>query len=81
MNIDTGHLISSDYPDFEELIRNRGYVEIPPVFQVAAKKKLAGRHETMVSLKRGGKLSRFAASERKKHKRKGKSWKRVSGSR
>lgn len=69
MDVKTGHLISGDHPNFEELVGSGRYTPIPDGLLRAAKKKLAGRREATVSLTSGGKLSRFAAAERKKRKR------------
>lgn len=41
------------------------YVPVPPELQRAAELKLAGQNEAMVSLTSGGKLSRWAAKQRK----------------
>ena len=69
MDPDTGHLISDEHLDFGELVASGSYVPIPVGLELAAKKKLAGRKEAQVSLTSGGKLSRFAVSERKKRRR------------
>jgi len=47
-----------------------GFTPIPKELDKAAEKKLAGKDSVLVSLTSGGKLSRWAAAERKK-KRKG----------
>jgi len=63
----TGHLINLDggntIPD--------GYFGLPKELERAAKLKLNGQNEAMVSLTSGGKLSNFARDKRKeKHKKK-----------
>ena len=60
MNPDTGHLVDLDKVDLEEW-----YVPIPFDLQIAAQKKLAGKPEAFVSRHSGGKLSRFAARQRR----------------
>jgi hypothetical protein len=61
----TGHLIKlkNEYPILP------GYLPVPNELQGAAEKKLAGKDEAFVSLTSGGKLSKWAAKQRK-HKRK-----------
>lgn len=46
-------------------MQERGYTEVPKELETAAKKKLAGKDEAYVSLTSGGKLSKWAAKERK----------------
>ncbi len=41
------------------------YEQVPKELEAAAKKKLAGKDETVVSLTSGGKLSKWAAKRRK----------------
>lgn len=73
MNPDTGHLIdieklkkSGISPEemLKELL-SAGYEEVPPELEDAARKKLAGKPETWVSLNSSGKLSNWAAKQRK----------------
>jgi hypothetical protein len=69
MNTDTGHLVDMQEGPFKDKLKKlaeQGYEPVPPELNHAAKVKLAGRHEAMVSLTSGGKLSRWAAKERKK---------------
>lgn len=69
MNSGTGHLMS---PEAMERLRSLnaelagGYTEVPERLSRAAKRTLAGRDEAHISLKSGGKLSRWAAHERAK---------------
>jgi len=69
MDPNTGHLITDEHEKFNELIESGQYMPIPLQLEEAANRKLKGRKEAKVSLTSGGKLSRFAASERKKRKR------------
>jgi len=46
-----------------------GFTPVPSELNQAAEKKLAGKDSAMVSLTSGGKLSRWAASERKKKRK------------
>ena len=46
-------------------MQERGYTEVPKELETAAKKKLAGKAEAYVSLTSGGKLSKWAAKQRK----------------
>ena len=62
----TGHLISMA----ESTPIPNGYVGIPKELGRAAKLKLSGRAEAMVSLTSGGKLSNFARDKRKEKRRK-----------
>jgi hypothetical protein len=72
MNPDNGHLIDINHDPFkkEKAMIEEGvnsiYKELPADLQNAAKLKLNGRHEAHVSLSSGGKLSKWAALERKK---------------
>lgn len=50
--------------ELENLYR-QGYEEIPKELEAAAKAKLAGLQEAMVSLTSGGKLSKWASGKRK----------------
>lgn len=67
MNTSTGHLVSAEHlklmrelnPDQAER-----YIEVPQGLERAARRKLADAEETMVSLKSGGKLARWAARVR-----------------
>ena len=85
MNIDNGHLIDiakyfnmpteqNKEQDIEgELkafdIKDLGYTEVPKELETTAKKKLAGKGEAFVSLNSGGKLSKWAAKQRKDKKK------------
>lgn len=46
-----------------------GYTKVPKELETAAKKKLAGKDEAFVSLTSGGKLSKWAAKQRKDKKK------------
>lgn len=61
MNCDTGHLVRLG----ENEIPPVGYEPVPDNLLRAANKKLAGKNEAYVSLTSGGKLSRWAAKQRK----------------
>lgn len=61
MNPSTGHLRVTTEGD----IVPQEYVLVPRPLVPAARMKLAGRNEAYVSLTSGGKLSRFAAAQRK----------------
>lgn len=69
MDTSTGHLVS---PEAMERMRklnaelSAGYTEVPQRLSKAARRKLAGADDAMVSLGSGGKLSRWAAHERAK---------------
>jgi hypothetical protein len=78
MNIDTGHLISGEKMEElismgnkrkEKFLKSLGYQHVPKELEPAAKKKLAGKDEAYISLTSGGKLSKWAAGERKKRKK------------
>lgn len=65
MNPNTGHLI-----DLRDSPIPEGYFGLPKELEYAAKLKLNGQDEAMVSLTSGGKLSNFARDKRKeKHKK------------
>ena len=65
----TGHLKELDLrPQTRKELLMAGYREVPEELEQAAKKKLAGQKEAMVSLTSGGKLSKWAAGERKKER-------------
>lgn len=75
MDINTGHLVSPE--KFKEMMENytdydrkalENYQPVPKELEVAAKKKLAGKDEAYVSLTSGGKLSKWAAKQRKAKK-------------
>jgi len=72
MDINTGHLVSPE--KFKEMMENfteyekealKDYQPVPKELEPAAKKKLASKDEAYVSLTSGGKLSRWAAKQRK----------------
>lgn len=65
MNCDTGHLKSfpADYPI------SIGFTRLPEDLEPAARTVLAGRDEAQVSLTSGGKLSKWAAKERKNRRK------------
>lgn len=80
MDSNTGRIRSLDVKDAEEISqfesgvsdldeKLRGLEMLPPHLERAARKKLNGRKEAYVSLTSGGKLSRYAASVRKKKKK------------
>jgi hypothetical protein len=53
----------------QEAMKSMGFTPIPKELNQAAEKKLAGKDSAMVSLTSGGKLSRWAAAERKKKRK------------
>ena len=78
MNPNTGHLVdlTKGTEDVEKKLdeikarfQRAGYKPVPKTHEVAAKIKLAGEKEAMVSLNSGGKLSKLCANWRKKNKR------------
>ena len=73
MDPDIGHLVSEkkllEILEKEPEKKER-YKPIPEHLERAAQKKLAGKEEAMVSLTSGGKLSSWAAQERKAKTRK-----------
>lgn len=66
MNCNTGHLVRS--MDVISSDNSHAYIAVPANLQQAADKKLRGRAEATVSLSSGGKLSKWAASERKQRR-------------
>lgn len=60
MNIDTGRLIELTDGEIP-----KGYTLVPTELNRAARRKLAGKKEAQVSLTSGGRLSRWAARQRK----------------
>lgn len=51
--------------ELKSSLQERGYEPVPKELESAAKKKLAGKDEAYVSLTSGGKLSKWAAKQRK----------------
>lgn len=68
MNPNTGHLIDTSGYSKEQLewLIEQNYVPVSDELARAARLKLAGQREAMVSLTSGGKLSKFAAEMRGK---------------
>ncbi len=60
----------------EESLREQGYTPVPAELEKAAEKKLAGQDEAYVSLTSGGKLSKWAAKQRKAKRKKQKASRR-----
>lgn len=60
MNSETNHLI-----DVDILKPTPGYDPLPPELYAAAIAKLAGRAEATIARHSGGKLSRYAAQQRR----------------
>lgn len=71
MQPNTGHLVDTTEADKKTLkkLQKAGYEEVPSELQEAARRKLAGKKEALVSLTSGGKLSRHAAQLRKKRRK------------
>lgn len=61
MNTDTNHLIALEDGETPP----PGYEVLPPELWRAARLKLVGKKEATVSRRSGGKLSRWAANERR----------------
>jgi hypothetical protein len=77
MNCDTGELrklmpfTTEDERIFQmRELEETGYTLVPQGLEAAAKRKLSGKTEATVSLNSGGKLSKWAAQERKKKRQK-----------
>ena len=68
MNADTGHLVKLAKESLEEL-QGIGYEPVPEELTMAAEKKLAGKDEAYISLTSGGKLSKWAAKNRKERRK------------
>lgn len=66
MNIQDNHLVRDIKQVPED--RREDYTELPEELAEAAERKLAGKNEATVSKNSGGKLSRWAASERRRQK-------------
>lgn len=66
MNIDTGHLVDITGMSQDELLQlaGRGYTEVPPSLNRAARRALAGKKETSVNLDNDSRLARWAAIKR-----------------
>ena len=66
MNVDSNHLVR----DIKKVVEaeRENYTELPEELAEAAEKKLDGKDEATVSKTSGGKLSRWAASERRRLK-------------
>jgi hypothetical protein len=65
MNVDTGELIRLKQAQAVP----GGFEPIPRELQAAAKKHLAGRDSTIVSLSSGGKLSKWSRKHRKEKRK------------
>lgn len=74
MNVDTGHLIKL-LPDTKP---PEGYLEVPKEMNNAVQKVLKGKQEANVSLTSGGKLSTWAAQQRKISRKQLKSKRKIS---
>ena len=74
MNVDNNHLkeVFEDNPEIVEKMKEQGYVRVPEELEHAAKVKLAGKEEAYVSKTSGGKLSKWAAKQRKAKRAKNK---------
>jgi hypothetical protein len=66
MNVKDNHLVR----DIEQVPKKKrkDYTELPEELSEAAERKLAGEDEATVSKPSGGKLSKWAAGERRKQK-------------
>lgn len=69
MNCDTGHLVTRAMLDMMEVKARAAYTPVPEHLSLAAHRTLAGRQETYVSPSSGGKLSKFAAANRKQRRK------------
>ena len=73
MDTETGHLVTSEMLDAilkKDPKKAEKYTPVPEQLEGAAKKKLAGKNEAMVSLTSGGKLSKWAAHDRREQAKK-----------
>jgi len=73
MNPYTGHLAAQCALTEMDAKKRSEFRELPESLNTAATKVLGKRTEATVSLKSGGKLSRWAAAERKKDKERSRS--------
>lgn len=64
MNVDTGELRMVSNEEAKQAMKE-GFQPIPPHLEGAAKRKLNGRRSAQVSRTSGGKLSQWAAEQRK----------------
>ena len=67
MNINTGHLITNEALQSLQDYQREEYMSVPQKLETAARKKLAGKNEAMVSLTSDGKLSKWAKTQRSKN--------------
>ena len=74
MNCSTGHLRSFSEVEIDAMCSSGhnwcppGYTPVPEHLSHAATQALAGRNEATISLTSGGKLSKWAANQRKARK-------------
>lgn len=69
MNCDTGHLVTQEMLKKMDELHRLQYEAVPLELEDAAIRKLHGKEEAYVSLTSGGKLSRFAAQNRKQRRK------------
>ncbi len=69
MNCDTGELRRMANLEDEPEEFRKIFTRVPEELEEAAKRKLNGSNRAFVSLTSGGKLSKFAAKERKKKRK------------
>ena len=65
MNVNTGHLITSEMFQAMQEFQREEYTPVPKELHSSADKKLAGKSEAVVSLTSGGRLSKWASKQRK----------------
>ena len=69
MNCDTGELRRMANLEDESEAFKEMFTRVPEELEEASKRKLNGSNRAFVSLTSGGKLSKFAAKERKKKRK------------
>lgn len=78
MNPNTGELVTNELLEKLEPEKKQGFVPVPSELNRGARRKLAGRESATVSLTSGGKLSKFAAEQRKAKRKAAKAGRRAS---
>lgn len=69
MDTRTNHLVTQEALEKMEALERARYTLVPKRLRRAATKKLAGRSEATVSRRSGGKLSQWAAEQRRKQQK------------
>lgn len=76
MDTNRNHLVTEEYLKTLDQKDQENYEPVPGELTEAAMRKLAGKQECYVSKTSGGKLSRWAASKRKKKRQQAKAARR-----